>query len=192
MSEMCVRCRYDVDGIHFDDYFYPYPDGTNDFPDDLTWQAYQSSCGASCMTRDNWRRDNVNRMISRIYTEIKTNYPTKKFSISPFGIYRPCVSGGMPCSISGMDPYSSIFADAKLWLQQGWLDMLAPQIYWGIEPAAQSYTEILDWWLEQNTQGRQIYGATGVYKIADSNNWPVNEIVRQVNTTFKYISMGRN
>ena len=169
-----------MDGIHFDDYFYPYPDGSTDFPDTSTWNAYLSTCGSSCMAKADWRRNNVNTMIQRVYNEIKTRFPSKKLSISPFGIYRPCETGGMPCSISGMDPYSTLYADSKYWLQQGWLDMLAPQIYWAIEPPAQSYTVILDWWLSQNTKNKQIYGATGVYKIADSNNWPVNEIVRQV------------
>jgi len=79
-----------------------------------------------------------------------------------------------------MDPYTEIYADAKLWLQRGWVDFLAPQLYWSIDSVGQSYPVLLDYWLEWNTQSRHVYAANGVYKIADSNNWPITEIGNQV------------
>jgi uncharacterized lipoprotein YddW (UPF0748 family) len=167
--------RYDVDGVHFDDYFYPYSDGTQ-FPDSATYNEYVLSGGS--LGRDDWRRDNVNRMVQRVYNSIKA-IKRIKFSISPFGIYRPGHPSGMP-SINGLDPYTNIYADSKHWLQQGWLDFFAPQLYWPIDPPAQSYPYLLDWWLNNNPLGRHIFAANGVYKMADSNNWPVSEIENQI------------
>jgi len=89
----------------------------------------------------------------------------------------------MPAPITGLDPYSQLYADSKLWLQQGWLDFFAPQLYWAISPPAQSYTTLIDWWLNANTANRHIYAANGVYKMSDSNNWPVSEIENQVNVS---------
>jgi uncharacterized lipoprotein YddW (UPF0748 family) len=86
----------------------------------------------------------------------------------------------MPSPIAGLDPYSQLYADSKLWLQSGWVDFFAPQLYWAIDPPAQSYPVLLDWWLNANSANRHIYAANGVYKIADSNNWPVSEIENQV------------
>lgn len=172
-----ILTRYDVDGIHFDDYFYPYPDGTQ-FPDSATYNAYVGAGGS--LSRDDWRRDNVNRMVQRVNGVVHSTKPGCKFSISPFGIYRPGVAGGMPSPITGLDPYSEQYADTKKWLQSGWVDILAPQLYWAIDPPAQSYPVLLDWWLDANTASRHIYASNGVYKIDDSNNWPVSEIQNQI------------
>jgi hypothetical protein len=170
-----------VDGIHFDDYFYPYPVDGVDFPDDATYNEYLA--GGGTLARDDWRRDNVNRMIQRVYSTIKTMDSGCVFSISPFGLYRPGHPEGIPSPIAGLDPYSAMYADAKYWLQMGWMDAMAPQIYWAIDPPAQSYPVIVDWWLDNNPVGRHVYPANGVYKIADSNNWPVSEITNQVDLT---------
>ena len=172
----CIR-RYDVDGIHFDDYFYPYPDGTNQFPDSATYNAYIAAGGS--LSRDDWRRNNVNQMVQRVYNLIKSTKPGVKFSISPFGIYRPGNPAGMPPPITGLDPYTQLYADSKLWLQSGWLDFFAPQLYWTISSTGQSYPTLLDWWLNANTANRHIYVANGVYRIVDSS-WPVSEITDQI------------
>ena len=132
------------------------------------------------MSRDDWRRDNVNQMVDRVYTAIRAASTTVKFSISPFGIYRPGHPDGMASPITGLDPYTELFADSKLWLQSGWVDFLGPQLYWTIASTGQSYPVLLDYWLQWNTQNRHIYAANGVYKIADSNNWPITEIGDQV------------
>ena len=177
MTSVSTSPRYDIDGVHFDDYFYPYPDGT-DFPDDSTYNDYIN--GGGSLPRDDWRRDNVNRMVESVYSAIRANSNTVKFSISPFGIYRPGHPEGMPPPIAGLDPYEAQYADSKYWLQQGWVDYFSPQLYWAIDPPAQSYPVLLDWWLANNPIGRHIYAANGVYKIDDSNNWPVSEITNQV------------
>eukprot|EP00095_Tigriopus_kingsejongensis_P012403 maker-scaffold755_size101758-snap-gene-0.22 protein:Tk12403 transcript:maker-scaffold755_size101758-snap-gene-0.22-mRNA-1 annotation:"hypothetical protein CAPTEDRAFT_109895" len=168
-----VVTRYDIDGVHFDDYFYPYPDG-GEFPDEATYAQFGNGLG-----RDDWRRDNVNQMVERCYNTIHGIKNSVKFSISPFGIYRPQQSGGMPPPIVGLDPYSEQYADTKLWLQSGWVDFLAPQLYWKIDPPAQSYPILLDWWLDEaNTMDRYVYAANGAYRL--ENGWPVSEIMNQV------------
>ena len=133
------------------------------------------------MLRDDWRQDNVDQMISRVYSTIKSIRSTVKFSIAPFGLYRPEEPDGMPYPITGFDPYSQIYADAKLWLQQGWVDFLSPQLYWTINSTGQSYPQILDWWLANNPALKHIYITNGVYRIAPSSlDWPVSEIQAQV------------
>ncbi|TAF54128.1 MAG: hypothetical protein EAZ61_06175, partial [Oscillatoriales cyanobacterium] len=175
-----VTRRYDVDGIHLDDYFYPYPKDGMAFPDSATYNAYRQSGGT--LGLDDWRRQNVNTLIERLYTGIKAEKPNVKFGISPFGIYRP----GQPAGIVGMDQYREIYADPKLWLQKGWLDYLAPQLYWRIDPAAQSYPRLLEWWTQQNTLDRHIYAGNYLSKL-DNQDWDLEEYRRQVE-----ISRGSN
>ena len=153
--------RYDIDGLHFDDYFYPYPIDGVPFPDSSTYNQYGNG-----MSLADWRRDNVNRMVSRVNDAVHGIKPTCKFSISPFGIYRPGEPEGMPSPIVGLDPYSEQYADTKLWLQSGWVDFLAPQLYWKIDPPGQSYPALLDWWIspEVNAMDRYVYAANAVYR----------------------------
>jgi len=173
-----VVSRYQVDGVHMDDYFYPYPE-TAPFPDNATYQAYLDQ-GGSMLLAD-WRRENVNNMIVRMLDVVKSTRPGCMFSISPFGLYRPGNPEGMPPPITGFDPYSQIYADAKFWLQQGWVDFLAPQLYWTINSTGQSYPQILDWWLNNNPARRYIYASNGVYRIDPAGgNWPVDEIEQQI------------
>src|SRR5205085_7669897 len=123
--------RYDVDGVHLDDYFYPYPEKGPDgkeipFPDDDTWAAYRKAGGT--LARDDWRRDAVNDFVKRLYEGVHKAKPWVKVGISPFGIWRP----GHPEGIAGFDPYARLYADAKLWLNEGWVDYWTPQLYWPI------------------------------------------------------------
>ena len=137
---MDIATRYDVDGIHFDDYFYPYPVSGVDFPDDLTYTEYL--LGGGTMERADWRRDNVNRMVQRLYNGIRgldTSNRKIRFSIGPFGIYRPGHPDGMPPPIQGFDQYSGLYADPKLWLNSGWVDMMQPQLYWQVNAPNQPY-----------------------------------------------------
>ena len=115
---MDVAQRYDIDGVHFDDYFYPYGDGS--FPDDTTWHAY--TAGGGTLTREDWRRWNVNGFIERVYAALKQAKRHVKFGVSPFGIWRP----GYPSSIAGFDQYATLYADARLWLNEGWIDYWSP------------------------------------------------------------------
>lgn len=170
---MDVVRRYDVDAIHIDDYFYPYPEAGIPFPDNKTYNAYRNAGGTLSLA--DWRRQNVNMMIERIWRGIKAEKPHVKFGISPFGIYRP----GKAPGIVGLDQYESLYADVKLWLEKGWLDYLAPQLYWRIDPPQQSYPVLLKWWSENNPMRRHIYAGNFLSKL-DGNSWPISEFERQV------------
>ncbi|XAM01107.1 family 10 glycosylhydrolase [Phycisphaeraceae bacterium D3-23] len=148
--------RYDIDGVHLDDYFYPYPVNGEDggevgFPDDTTYKQYQDAGGT--LARDDWRRDNVNTFVRDMYAAVKELKPHVQVGISPFGIYRP----GHPSYIKGFDQYERIYADAKHWLDAGWCDYFVPQLYWAIDKPDQSFTGLLRWWHANNTGGRHIY-----------------------------------
>ncbi len=173
---MDVLRRYDVDGIHFDDYFYPYkvraPQGGElDFPDDESWKK---SGMAGKMSRDDWRRQNVDRFIERVYKSIKAQKPWVKFGISPFGIWRP----GHPSQIRGFDPYEKLYADARKWLQNGWCDYFAPQLYWAIDPPEQSFPVLLKWWTQQNKLGRCV--VPGLNSTQVPRRWKPDEIANQI------------
>jgi uncharacterized lipoprotein YddW (UPF0748 family) len=148
--------RYDIDGVHIDDYFYPYPVKDRGgkvlpFPDWTSWKKYRSAGGK--LERDDWRRENVNEFVRRLYDSIKSAKPHVKFGISPFGIWRP----GHPPGIRGQDAYAALYADARKWLTEGWLDYIAPQLYWPASAKEQSYPLLLRWWAEQNVKGRHLW-----------------------------------
>ena len=146
--------RYDLDGIHFDDYFYPYPDYNNfkDFPDDKSWQAYQKRGGK--LSRGDYRREAVNTFIKRVYKGIKAEKPWVKFGLSPFGIWRPY----NPLAIGGsFDQHNTLYADARKWLNEGWIDYYSPQLYWPINQLPQSYPVLLEWWKTENIKGRHLW-----------------------------------
>lgn len=168
--------RYDVDGVHFDDYFYPYEEkdsrGNNlEFPDEASWKKYGLASG---MSRDDWRRENVNQFIQRTSVAIKSAKPWVKFGISPFGIWRP----GNPPQIKGYDAYARLYADARKWLANGWADYFVPQLYWGIQPKEQSFPVLLDWWNQQNLQQRHIWPGLDTTKTA--RQWQPEEILAQI------------
>lgn len=172
--------RYDVDGVHLDDYFYPYPEKTATkqivpFPDDQSWRKYQKSGGK--LTRDDWRRDNVNRFVRRLYSTVKAEKPWVKVGISPFGIWKP----GHPPGIRGMDATQEIFADALKWFRAGWVDYLAPQLYWSIDAPEQSFPVLLKWWAEQNAAARHLWPGLSAATIGPGRN--ADEIIRQLQLT---------
>ncbi len=172
--------RYDIDGVHIDDYFYPYPEGGQDFPDSASYQRYVDQGGS--LGKADWRRDNVNQFVHNLYTTIKSVKPWVKFGISPFGIYRP----GNPASIkAGLDQYAELYADAKMWLNEGWCDYFSPQLYWPIAQKAQSYPVLLDWWISQNFKGRHIWPGiyTGRVGTDEGKTWNRKEILDQIALT---------
>ena len=173
--------RYDVDAVHLDDYFYPYveqdPRGRNiPFPDDATYAGYRATGGT--MSLGDWRRDNINTFVRDMYREVHAAKPWVKVGISPFGIWRP----GSPASVRGLDAYSEIYADARTWLRNGWLDYLAPQLYWLADAQYQPYNDLASGWAEQNVAGRQIFVGNASYKL-NNTGWSANELVRQVEMT---------
>ncbi len=169
--------RYDIDGVHFDDYFYPYEsyNGGADFPDEQSWNAYLKSGGK--LSRGDWRRKSVNTFIERIYKEIKAEKKYVKFGLSPFGIWRP----GYPESIEGMDQYEKLYADAKLWLNKGWIDYFSPQLYWTVNAQKLSFPVLLGWWQSENTKNRHLWPGMNVGLGGDDKN--VDEIVNQIMIT---------
>ena len=180
--------RYDVDGIHMDDYFYPYRDDATDkahadFPDDRSWGKYLASRGSGGrgLTRSTWRRQNVNEFVERLYHGIKQVKPWVKFGISPFGIYRPGIPSG---TSAGVDQYEELFADARLWLNKGWCDYFTPQLYWPIAQKLQAYGTLLDWWVSENKQDRHIWPGNFTSRVEPSEkNWNVQEILNQISVT---------
>jgi uncharacterized lipoprotein YddW (UPF0748 family) len=182
--------RYDIDGIHIDDYFYPYKEKDAGgkvipFPDDDTWAAYQKSGGK--LSRDDWRRDAVNSFVRRMYAEAKKAKPWVKVGISPFGIWRP----GNPPGIAGLDQYAELYADAKLWLNEGWVDYFTPQLYWPIAQQKQSFPKLLDWWRAQNTKKRHLWPGLYTSRVSGAaKGWKAKEIADQIATTRKYPDPG--
>jgi len=178
-----VARRYDVDGIHIDDYFYPYPT-TNasgrkiDFPDAKTYAKYKT--GGGKLSKDDWRRDNVDKMVEALYKGVHAVKPWVKVGISPFGIWRP----GNPPQISGFDAYAEIYADSKKWLQRGWLDYLAPQLYWPIAAPQQSFPVLYDWWASVNTKHRHLWPGLASYLVTDTTrrHIPAQEIIAQIDS----------
>lgn len=168
--------RYDVDGIHIDDYFYPYKSemksSKNDFPDGPTYAAYQQTGGK--LDRDHWRRQNVDTLMQRVYAQIKAIRPTVQFGIAPFGIWRP----GHPAGISGMDAYNEIYGDAKKWYNEGWVDYMAPQLYWDLSKTKQSYPKLLTWWGSENTHKRHLWPGISISGVG--NGFPASDVEQRI------------
>jgi uncharacterized lipoprotein YddW (UPF0748 family) len=170
--------RYDVDGVHIDDYFYPYPEGSAPFPDDSSYRRYGNG-----LSRDDWRRQNVDNFVSDIYKSIHEVKPWVQFGVSPFGIYRP----GIPAGIAaGVDQYAMLYADPLKWLREGWLDYLAPQLYWAIAQKPQSFPVLLNWWRGQNVMNRHVWPGLFTSRLLPGESlggFSAEEIVRQINLT---------
>ncbi|CAN5554176.1 glycoside hydrolase family 10 protein [soil metagenome] len=168
-----IARRYDVDGVHLDDYFYPYPlqSGDASFPDDASWGGHGTKSG---MSRADWRRENINDFVRSLYRSVKASKPRARVGISPFGIWRP----GVPPTIEAqLDSYAQLFADSRKWLAEGWVDYLAPQLYWGIAPAKQSFPVLLDWWRAQS-RGKPVWPGIATERIGAKR--PAREIVEQI------------
>lgn len=165
--------RYDVDGIHFDDYFYPYPNGTA-FPDSATYAGYVAQGGPLAL--HDWRRNNVNTLVERVSAEIRAAKPWVRFGISPFGIYRP----GTPPGIVGLDQYDSLFSDPVKWKAEGWVDYLAPQLYWPSTQTPQAYGTLVDWWAKLPQDGRYTFVGNYLSKLGSSASWTIDEFRTQI------------
>jgi uncharacterized lipoprotein YddW (UPF0748 family) len=174
---MDIVRRYDVDGVHFDDYFYPYPsyNHNEDFPDEGSWQEYRN--GGGKLSRDDWRRASVNTFIERVYKAIKREKHYVKFGLSPFGIWRP----NHPESIEGFDQYGQLYADARLWLNEGWVDYWSPQLYWPINQIPQSYPVLLGWWVGENKENRHLWPGLSIGRVPGEQG--VDEVINQIMIT---------
>lgn len=165
---MDVVTRYDVDGVHFDDYFYPYPPNQISNEDIATFNADPRGF----TNIGDWRRDNVNLMVKMVHDSIQAVKPYVKFGISPFGIWR----NGVPPGIVGLDAYNVIYADALAWLNQQTVDYITPQLYWPFG-GGQDYGRLVSWWAGQAI-GRHFYPGQAVWRIT---SWPDDEMRRQMN-----------
>jgi uncharacterized lipoprotein YddW (UPF0748 family) len=168
--------KYDIDGVHIDDYFYPYPlKGRGPwFPDDSTWQQYGVKSGLS---RDDWRRDNINKFVQAMYRTVKATRSSVKVGISPFGIWRP----GVPATTEAqLDAYGQLYADSRKWLAEGWCDYFSPQLYWSIQPAKQSFPVLLQWWRAQS-RGTPVWPGIATERIGSKR--PASEIINQIELT---------
>jgi uncharacterized lipoprotein YddW (UPF0748 family) len=172
-----IVSRYDIDGLHFDDYFYP--SGT--IPDDATYNGDPRGFAATTAGRADWRRDNINMLIERVGLDIRGAKPWVKFGVSPSGIYRsstdPAV--GSPTSAGASQHYVNSFADTRKWLREGWVDYLAPQVYWYIGQSGSDYKLLVPWWNE-NAFGRHIYIGLADYKMGTAGWTSPAQIADQI------------
>ncbi|MFZ5444015.1 MAG: glycoside hydrolase family 10 protein [Myxococcota bacterium] len=164
--------RYDVDGLHFDDYFYPYPAATP-FPDDATYAGYQADGGT--LVKADWRRENVNALVRGVMGLIVSGHPQVRFGISPFGIWK----SGVPTGISGLSSYSDISCDSVTWMNQGWVDYLAPQLYWPIG-GPQDFIKLSTWWAQGTMGGRHLFPGLATYRLNTSSAWTLAEYRAQL------------
>jgi uncharacterized lipoprotein YddW (UPF0748 family) len=181
--------RYDIDGVHIDDYFYPYQvkddaGKTVPFPDDKSYK--RAVAKGEKLDRNDWRRQNVDHLIHRMYDEVKKAKPWVQVGISPFGIWRP----GHPPGVVGLDQYDSLYADARKWLREGWVDYFTPQLYWSVDSKGQPYAKLLGWWSEENVKKRHLWPGNFTSKIrrtpkegSDEKAWTSDELIRQIEAT---------
>ncbi len=177
---MDVVRRYDIDGVHFDDYFYPYKayagTGNTDFPDSLSYAAAIGE--GTTLSRDDWRRSNVDSLVARVYREIKAEKPWVLFGISPFGIWRP----GYPEGVGSFDAYDELYADARKWLRSGWVDYFTPQLYWRLDQANAPFGALLDWWAGENIQNRHLWPGLFTSRVLQQGEgaWSADDILNQI------------
>jgi len=176
-----VVTNYAIDAVHMDDYFYPYPVAGQNFPDDASFQKFNSGHFAK---KADWRRDNVNQLIQQLSVSMKQIKPHIKFGISPFGVWRNKATDPTGSDTRATQNYDDLYADTRTWIRNNWLDYIAPQLYWPIGFAPAAYEKLVDWWSKE-VGGRNVHLYIGhaVYKIG-SNTPPAwtnpEEMVRQI------------
>lgn len=166
--------RYDIDGVHLDDYFYPYPSDEHPFPDDTGYEAFVAAGGTE--DRGAWRRSHINAFVEELARVVRDRAPNARVGISPFGIWRP----GHPQGIVGFDAYEGLAADARLWVQAGWLDYVSPQLYWTIDSEGQPFGPLLDWWQSIDARERGVWPGLYLTRIKADGGWSPDEIEAQI------------
>ncbi len=163
---MDVVNRYAIDGVHFDDYFYPYKIDSLQFPDSTTFRRYHNNI----TDIEDWRRNNINDFVKSVYDSIQAVKPNVKFGISPFGVWRNQDKDILGSATkAGQTSYDDLYADVLTWLKNGWIDYVVPQIYFSIGYAPADYEKLLDWW-GRNTYGRQLYIGQAAYKVNNNHD----------------------
>jgi uncharacterized lipoprotein YddW (UPF0748 family) len=189
-----VARRYDVDGIHLDDYFYPYRESRTytrrvkkkrvrvteeiSFADGRSWKRFGAARGLT--DRDAWRRSNIDDFVRALYTSVKAIKPSMVVGISPFGIWRP----GSPSGITGLDAFGELYADSRRWLEQGWVDYLVPQLYWEVNGVQDRFRLLDAWWRTENPQRRFVWPGLYTSRVFGGgyDTWPTQEIKTQITT----------
>ncbi|MFV0545476.1 MAG: glycoside hydrolase family 10 protein [Bacteroides sp.] len=183
-----IVSRYDVDAIHMDDYFYPYPIKGKDFPDEASFARY----GGGFTNKADWRRSNVNVLIRQLHETIRGLKPWVKFGISPFGIYRNQKSDPLGSATNGLQNYDDLYADVLLWAREGWIDYNIPQIYWQIGHPAADYETLVKWWA-QHTENRPLFVGQSIpnsVQNADPINPEMNQLPRKMAYQRAYQTIG--
>ncbi|MNB77756.1 hypothetical protein D3C75_244450 [compost metagenome] len=177
---------YDIDGVHLDDYFYP---SNVTFADDAAFKAYNASAISS---KADWRRDNINQFIRQLGQEIHTAKPSVSYGVSPFGVWRnkKADSSGSDTT-AGVTAYDDMYADTRTWIKNGWIDYIAPQIYWSLSFPAARYDKLVDWWVDEvKGTGVKLYIGQAAYKVGDTKQtaeWQSGEqIINQLKYNDKY------
>ena len=183
-----IVSRYDVDAIHMDDYFYPYPIKGKDFPDDASFARF----GGGFSNKGDWRRSNVNVLIKKLHETIREIKPWVKFGVSPFGIYRNESSDPLGSKTKGLLNYDDLYADVLLWAREGWIDYNIPQIYWHIGHPVSDYETLVKWWA-RNTENRPLFIGQSVMNTvqnADPKNPSINQLPRKMALQRAYQTIG--
>ncbi|MGW1433323.1 glycoside hydrolase family 10 protein [Streptomyces sp. NPDC002431] len=157
--------RYDIDAVHWDDYFYPYPVAGQVFDDDAAYAKY----GAGFPDKAAWRRDNTDRLVRETAERIKEIKKSVQFGISPFGVWRNASTDPLGSDTkAGVQTYDDLHADTRGWIRKGWIDYICPQIYWNIGFAAADYAKLLTWWNETvRGTGVDLFVGEALYKAGD-------------------------
>lgn len=170
--------RYDVDAIHIDDYFYPYPAPGKKIPDDASYAKF-----GNVMARSDWRRHNVDLLIEQLHNTIKKEKPWVRFGVSPFGIWRNKRTDPRGSESTGLQNYDDLYADVLLWAKKGWIDYLAPQLYWSLDTKAAPSRKLAKWW-NDNANGVDVYIGQDVKRTMDSPD-PGNHDTNELDTKVK-------
>ena len=179
-----ILTRYDVDGIHMDDYFYPYPVSGQEFGDDASFSRY----GGGFKSRADWRRSNVDILIKKIHETVRAIKPWVKFGVSPFGIYRNQSSDPLGSRTNGLQNYDDLYADVLMWARKGWIDYNIPQIYWEIGHPRADYETLVQWWAK-NTENRPLFIGQSVVNTVthqDPSNPSINQLYRKMKLERSY------
>ncbi|WP_071145972.1 glycoside hydrolase family 10 protein [Bacteroides ihuae] len=183
-----IVSRYDIDAIHMDDYFYPYPIKGLDFPDNDSFARY----GGGFDNKGDWRRSNVNLLIKKIHETVRELKPWVKFGVSPFGVYRNQSSDPLGSKTQALQNYDDLYADVLLWAREGWIDYNIPQLYWEIGHPRADYQTLVEWWA-RNSENRPLFIGQSVMNTvekADPQNPSINQLPRKIALQRTYQSIG--
>lgn len=186
-----VVIKYDIDAIHFDDYFYPYKINGIEFNDTASYQKYGNG-----LSKSDWRRQNVSSFVQSISACIKKHKPWVQFGISPFGVWRnKSVDPKGSDTQSGQTNYDDLFADPLDWMNKNWIDYILPQLYWSIDHKTASYSKLMKWWSQNTPSNTALYIGNSTYKIKSDSDKKWNniyEIPNQIDLTRSYPNVQGN